>query len=1095
MEQILQDNKATFFFKVERELEKVNSFYLQKEAELKLRIKILCEKRTIAHQSGALTSNTSITFISLHEGFQRFRRDLDKLEQFIELNATGFSKVLKKWDKRSKSQTKELYLSRAVEVQPIFHREKLAEMSDLASSCILELEAWADGDSVIFEGKGLREDNDPTTPGAPMSPGLTVAQESHKATDDLYHEFIKTASSQYDGDTKNAIADWIQRLSQMEGAKSRITKIFLLSITKETSDSALIALYESGYVDLNAADEINGQNCLHKAALSGKAVVLDLALKHHVDSKITDAYGRNALHYACINNHREFIKPLLDAGADINAFDKDNFSPLLYSIIKKYSGCVSDLIALGAKVDLDSEKDYIPLNLACQYGVYGAVKILLDSSPSLVKPDAEGLFPIHVAARAGHHELVPLLMSYNMDVNKIDKLNKWTALFYAASEGHSKVVSALIAANAQVDAMDEDGHTSLYYASWEGHFECMQEIARAMSKAGITTDPSISMALGSSTTANSSPLLEDSNNNNNNSDPADLVDAMDISCEDIDGIPDLSLPPPILPLRRYGHNFLDKKIFVQLFFDTAANPIQFDKGDAAFPAGRLTIASRNDRDIIPRSISLPLSDNDRTVSFQVDSLEKFAIDFEIYPTYGTRIIAKSSALPYIFNNTNTTENPVLATIQTVTLPLFDMRLRTVGKFNLRFQIVRPFGGEPLEITKFDTYWKSTSKIEQQLSTSAHQESARPSSDQSQVQQLLESQHTASPVINDAGLFGRLASLSAANAYSTQSYHHGYSQALSLVTASSLSGEYCHILICLTRDLVPVVASHWQVEIQHGVKIPIGNLTLETLLAISSANSPGNTLDSRLNTLHTARDHNLIHETIGRNGIIPLAEFLKVVPVEVKFDVCVLYPTSIEASYMNIGVSTFPEINRYVDIILTTLFDHVREIRGRRNEDDAPFGGTPNHTRSLIFSSAHPDVCTVLNWKQPNYPVFFSMNAVSLTSASAGSGQLPTFSVASAHGLPCPELDRRCTSLREATSFAANNNLLGIVCNANMLALVPSLVGYIRGSGLVLVADAKPTAVGGTGGAGGAGAAATRIVGGVDGVRNAQSLVFKDKIDM
>ena len=65
--------------------------------------------------------------LSLNEGFEIFERDLSRLQvlihgnlligvkQFIELNATGFAKALKKWDKRSKSQTKELYLSRQVE--------------------------------------------------------------------------------------------------------------------------------------------------------------------------------------------------------------------------------------------------------------------------------------------------------------------------------------------------------------------------------------------------------------------------------------------------------------------------------------------------------------------------------------------------------------------------------------------------------------------------------------------------------------------------------------------------------------------------------------------------------------------------------------------------------------------------------------------------------------------------------------------------------------------------------------------------------------------------------------------------------------------
>lgn len=76
----------------------------------------------------------------MEEGFRLLERDLAKLlvsivsmvecaradplyQQFIELNATGFRKILKKWDKRSKSQTKELYLAREVEVQPVFNRQ------------------------------------------------------------------------------------------------------------------------------------------------------------------------------------------------------------------------------------------------------------------------------------------------------------------------------------------------------------------------------------------------------------------------------------------------------------------------------------------------------------------------------------------------------------------------------------------------------------------------------------------------------------------------------------------------------------------------------------------------------------------------------------------------------------------------------------------------------------------------------------------------------------------------------------------------------------------------------------------------------------
>jgi CDK inhibitor PHO81 len=41
----------------------------------------------------------------------------------VEINAIGFRKILKKYDKRSTSTTKELYLARQVDVQPVFNRQ------------------------------------------------------------------------------------------------------------------------------------------------------------------------------------------------------------------------------------------------------------------------------------------------------------------------------------------------------------------------------------------------------------------------------------------------------------------------------------------------------------------------------------------------------------------------------------------------------------------------------------------------------------------------------------------------------------------------------------------------------------------------------------------------------------------------------------------------------------------------------------------------------------------------------------------------------------------------------------------------------------
>lgn len=57
----------------------------------------------------------------MHDSF--YVIESNPFQQFIEINATGFRKILKKWDKRSRSTMKELYLARQVEVQPVFNRQ------------------------------------------------------------------------------------------------------------------------------------------------------------------------------------------------------------------------------------------------------------------------------------------------------------------------------------------------------------------------------------------------------------------------------------------------------------------------------------------------------------------------------------------------------------------------------------------------------------------------------------------------------------------------------------------------------------------------------------------------------------------------------------------------------------------------------------------------------------------------------------------------------------------------------------------------------------------------------------------------------------
>lgn len=60
-------------------------------------------------------------------------------QNFVEINATGFRKILKKFDRHLKAVTKEVYLSSHVDVQPCFNNDVLGALADTAARHMTEL--------------------------------------------------------------------------------------------------------------------------------------------------------------------------------------------------------------------------------------------------------------------------------------------------------------------------------------------------------------------------------------------------------------------------------------------------------------------------------------------------------------------------------------------------------------------------------------------------------------------------------------------------------------------------------------------------------------------------------------------------------------------------------------------------------------------------------------------------------------------------------------------------------------------------------------------------------------------------------------------
>jgi CDK inhibitor PHO81 len=409
---------------------------------------------------------------------------------------------------------------------------------------------------------------------------------------------------------------------------------------------------------------------------------------------------------------------------------------------------------------------------------------------------------------------------------------------------------------------------------------------------------------------------------------------------DTDAIPILELPPPIIPLRRYGHNFLDTKTVVQLNFEVEGGQPLIFFHDSKYPAARLTISSKVS-DLIPKNIMLPFHEDTRLVSFQIDNFDSFTLDFDVFPAYGAKVIAKTVALPTTFRallDSNT---------GSCCLPLFDPRLRAIGQITFHAQVIKPFQGKPLEITDFETYWKATSQVDTVTMTPAMTSST-------------------------------------------------------FVTGSSLSGDFVRIYVQHTSDGVPVLWPHWTVSCG-GIDVPVSRLTLAQFRTAT-----GNGLQH--SHLPVDDDIAAIHQILASSGGMTLHDALTLLPRGMHVNIQVLYPTAEERDQLSLkelGLSA--DLNAYVDALLTVVFDHARAQRAQ--------GQGPEAVRSVVFSSYNESVCTALNWKQPNFPVFFCNDLGRLQQREEG---------------PVGEAQHNGLSIKDAVRTAQSNNFMGLICCERLL---------------------------------------------------------------
>ncbi|KAJ9094462.1 hypothetical protein QFC21_006001 [Naganishia friedmannii] len=991
-------HRAVFFFKLGRELEKINAFYLTKERELRLRILTLLtnRKRLLLHlgrssdtgpndiddmgqgMSGGEAVKRGVEWANLEEGWRLFERDLGKLQQFIEINATGFRKILKKWDKRSKSNTKELYLERQVEIQPCFNREYIAKMADIVAANLLDLARGSAHLNTSFL-------ND--LPEALGADGLSFDREvyhdlpestqtiSMDAVSDLEFDLERVLSDQSPG----AVREWLrmvrERQQQRQNGDARVMRLIWRAI-EALPQEYLDTILTSVDVNFNFIDNINGRNPLHESCISGRLELVEVCLSRGVPVASTDAYGRTPLHYAAMYGHKDIAGRLLQQGADATTVDMDGHTPVIQAIISGNEDCVKILVEKAGTNILEPtaiSNDLIPLSLACQHGRYEVAKLLLENRAKIL-PNSEGLYPQHLAARAGHAEICQLLIDMcgpdGGGKDRHDKYNMWTPLHHACIGGSSRHLACmrvLVQAGCDVNAEDEYGKTPGFYAAWYGQIACLAYLKESGAKLESAKSPKASTILANldlGGASNTSP-----NTQSPNSDGEDEM-ALDGEFLAKRNLVQVTLGYPITEASS------EKTIFPVRLYSRTDDENLLNHWSSL----KLVMTSKHDATAMPHSIVLPLADERESFGFHVEDLDTFTLELSLYPTFGSKVIGRAIVLPSTFRKVSDWE--------TLTLPLMDHHLKTIGEVSCHVQCVKPFDGAQLEIGgRVETYWKSTTAAP---STAGAQDHAH----QFQPHRPL-SISTSSPSMR---------SVMQASNQKTQTKEPKES---GFITASSLSGDYLHLVVQVTTDYQPVIFFDQYLPYP-GLTFGVSEVSLKQYLQLGSQlqKSAEHQLDRVSGSASVTEWYQVI-----RSSLCSLEEVLAALPVNVGLNLEIRYKgkTAVERD----GTLRILDMNRVADSILHTVYTSTGATR--------PDGQKRN--RKIIFSSFQTTL------KQPNFAVFYS--------------SFCNISHFSTDKLDQATPEEESLSVREAVKLAKEQNMLGIVLDRRILS--------VKDAGLLLIA--------------------------------------------
>jgi ankyrin repeat protein len=262
--------------------------------------------------------------------------------------------------------------------------------------------------------------------------------------------------------------------SEEEGQLRRIR-----ALLKDSPDLINAKALESGWTPLQAA------------ASRGQLVVLQFLLENHANLEARDGSSQTALLLAAGEGHKRAVELLLEAGADIEAESKSGSTALHLAARNGYKAVVEALLGRRAQVNATDQNGWTALHHAVSQGFTAVADLLLaqgadvnaradsrygSGTPCGSPPPIFGT-PLQIAVVQGQKAALEMLLGKKANPNLRNKEDH-APLHYAAAEGKTALVEALLRAGAEVNPQvkggPNTGWTPLHYAVRNSHKEMLK---------------------------------------------------------------------------------------------------------------------------------------------------------------------------------------------------------------------------------------------------------------------------------------------------------------------------------------------------------------------------------------------------------------------------------------------------------------------------------------------------------------------------------------------------------------------------------------------------------------------------------------------